>query len=89
MTLSTGLEMPREIALTNDIGHAQAEKFGNLRYSLQEAARKERENFLRTAIIDRSITGAASGISECDKLLKVLKRPANNSEKLQIDHFLL
>lgn len=85
----SGLEMPREIALTNDIGHAQPEKFGNLRYSLQDAARKDRETYLKTAVIDRSINVTASGLSECDKLLKALKKWSNSAEKLQIDHFLL
>ena len=80
--------MPRD-ALTDDIGKEHAEKLGNLRISLQESSRKERESFLKNMMIDRNVGGAASGISECDKLLKALKRSANNSEKHQIEFFTL
>lgn len=83
-----GLELPRQI-LTNDIGKENPEKLGNLRVSLQDVAREQRMNLIRERAIDRSLPPKNSGISDCEKLLKDLRKSANNAEKQMIDIFLL
>lgn len=73
------------LPLEDDVNHAEPEQLGDLRITLRDKARKEREEIVMSAYISEIINNP---YSECKKLIKDVERTSKKQELVQLGYFI-